>query len=200
MKKPLIVLSLIAALGGSAAFAQTAEEPVVPAGPREDSLDLGKPLAGAGGGNNAPYVKEVFKDWTVQCLKVQDDQEICQMNQLLKDESGASVAEVNIFRIAGGTQAVAGGAFSVPLETLLNQKLTIAIDGRDPKLYEYTFCTAQFCLARVGFTADDVARLKAGKEAIISLVPLFAPDQRVSVSMSLSGFTAAYDETSELQP
>ncbi len=199
MKKPIILLSMIAALAGGPAFAQDAETPKPPA-PSESTLDLGEPVAGADPDANAPYVKEVHQDWTVQCLKVSEDDEICQMYQLLKDENGASVAEVNIFRLKGGNQAVAGGAFTVPLETLLTQKLTIAVDGREAKRYDYTFCTVQGCFARIGFTADDITRLKAGSEAIVSLVPVVAPDQRVSVTMSLSGFTAAFEQTSELQP
>lgn len=197
MKKPFFLLSMIAALASGPAFAQDAETPKVPA-PAEGSLDLGEPVTAAD--PKAPYVKDVFKDWTVQCLKVSETDEICQMYQLLKDESGASVAEVNIFRLQGNGQAVAGGAFTVPLETLLTQKLTIAIDGREAKRYDYTFCTVQGCFARIGFTAEDVTKLKAGKEALVSLVPVVAPDQRVTVKMSLSGFTAAFEETSELQP
>ncbi|MGP6088330.1 invasion associated locus B family protein [Antarctobacter jejuensis] len=197
MKKPIILLSLIAALAGGTAFAQDAEQPELPS-PPEGTLDLGEPVAGAD--PRAPYVKEVHTDWTVRCLEVSEGNEICQMYQLLKDENGASVAEVNIFRLQGGGQAVAGGAFTVPLETLLTQKLTIAIDGREAKRYDYTFCTVQGCIARIGFTAEDITRLKAGNEAVVTLVPVVAPDQRVSVSMSLSGFTAAYEQTSELQP
>jgi invasion protein IalB len=58
----------------------------------------------------------------------------------------------------------------------------------------------QGCYARIGFTAEDITRYKAGKEAVISIVPVVAPDQRVSVTMSLRGFTAAFDASSELTP
>lgn len=196
MKKQLVLLSMIAALSAGPGFTQTegdaATEP-----PADNGLDLGEPAATNG---PEPYVKEVFTDWELRCLKVSEEREICQMYQLLQDDSGANVAEVNLFRLSGGGQAVAGGTFTVPLETLLTQKLTVSVDGGEGKRYDFSFCTQQGCLARVGFTADDVARFKAGSEAVISIVPVVAPDQRVTVSMSLDGFTAAYDATSELQP
>lgn len=197
MKKSLFLLSLIASVGASAGYAQTAEG----ADPASGGLDLGEPVvADPQGQAPAPFVKEVFDDWVLQCLKVSEDAEVCQMYQLLEDQNGASVAEVNIFRLKDGGQAVAGGTFTVPLETLLTQKLTISIDGREAKRYDFSFCTVQGCYARVGFAADDVARYKAGKEAVITIVPVVAPDQKVSVTMSLKGFTAAFDASSELTP
>lgn len=191
MKKPLVLLSLIAALTTGAVHAQTAEgdAPAADAG-----LDLGQPVV------EEPYVKEVFSDWDLRCLKVDAEREVCQMYQLLDDGQGASVAEVNLFRLKSGGQAVAGGTFTVPLETLLTQKLSISVDGREGKRYDFSFCTVQGCFARVGFTADDIARFKAGKEALITIVPVVAPDKKVTVKMSLAGFTAAYDATSELTP
>ena len=35
--------------------------------------------------------------------------------------------------------------------------------------------------------------------ANVTIVPALAPDQRVTVTMSLSGFTAAFDEITELE-
>lgn len=192
MKQPLILLSLIAALGAGTVQAQTAEgdAPVAPA--VDSGLDLGQPVV------PEPFVKEVFNDWELRCLNVDAEREVCQMYQLLEDAQGASVAEVSLFRLKDGGQAVAGGTFTVPLETLLTQKLNISVDGREGKRYDFSFCTVQGCFARVGFTAEDIARFKAGKEALITIVPVVAPDQRVTVSMSLSGFTAAFDASSEL--
>ena len=86
----------------------------------------------------------------------------------------------------------------MPLETLLTQKLTIAVDGGQAKRYDFSFCTQVGCYARVGFTADDVSRFKAGSAAKITIVPALAPDQKVELDMSLSGFTAAFEETSRL--
>ncbi|WP_417721650.1 invasion associated locus B family protein [Salipiger sp.] len=224
MTKPLSFLTalpLVACLAVAPAFAQdsgaaapaesdtTAEE--APAGSSNigGGLTLGEAdtAPGATGTGEQPkqpetYIKAKHGDWDLQCLKVPegtDAPDPCQMYQLLKDANGGNVAEVSLFRLANGGQVAAGGTFVVPLETLLTQKLTITVDNGQPKRYDFSFCTPVGCYARVGFTADDIGRFKAGKAARITIVPALAPDQKVELSMSLSGFTAGYNETSELR-
>lgn len=169
--------------------------------PAADRPAAGGPLdLGEGNAQSQPqsYIKETFGDWSLQCIQVEDRDEICQMYQLLEDDAGSSVAEASIFKLENGGQAVAGGTFVVPLETLLTQKLTISVDGGEPRRYDYSFCNPIGCYARVGFTQADVDRFRAGAVARVRLVPALAPDQEVVVEMSLSGFTAAYDAASSL--
>lgn len=210
MTRQLLILSLVAALGAAPAIAQenadTAQtdapaadtENAAPAPSVGGDLDLGEDETAAG---NQPqtYIKETFDDWSIQCVRVQDENEVCQMYQLLKDANGASVAEVSIFKLENGGRAVAGGTFVVPLETLLPQKLSVSVDGGQAKRYDYSFCAPIGCYARVGFTEEDIQRFKAGAKATVTLVPAMAPDQKVSVEMSLSGFTAAFEQASALR-
>lgn len=215
MNKPLLLLSLIAALGGAPAFAQSDDtaEPEAPAAdtaaPEADAapaeqigggLDLGDEVGQTPGQGEGPrtYIKETYNDWALQCLEVEDRDDICQMYQLLKDGNGASVAEVSIFKLENGGRAVAGGTFVVPLETLLTQKLSVSVDGGSPRRFDFSFCAPIGCYARVAFTAEDIQRFKAGAKATVTIVPALAPDQKVDVDMSLSGFTAAYDQVSSL--
>jgi invasion protein IalB len=156
-----------------------------------DGLDLGESVPET---RPQTYIKATHGDWEVQCIAVSQTDELCQMFQLLTDGAGNNVAEVNVFRLAGSGPAVAGGTFIVPLETLLTEKLTIAVDGTGPKRYDFAFCNEVGCIARLGFTQEDVDRFRAGAVAQVSIVPALAPDQRVTVEMSLSGFTAAFDE------
>ncbi|MEQ5871909.1 invasion associated locus B family protein [Sagittula sp. NFXS13] len=210
MTHPRLLLSLIAALAATPVFAQDAETPAadVPAAeaPAEapsvgGDLDLGQSDAPAQDQSPQPYIRETFDDWSLQCVAVpNNEEEVCQMYQLLKDSEGSPVAETSIFKLQDGGRAVAGGTFIVPLETLLTQKLTVAVDGSQGKKYDYSFCAQIGCYARVGFTAEDIAQFKAGKKADVTIVPALAPDQKVTVSMSLSGFTAAFDAASALQP
>lgn len=169
-------------------------------------LDTGEsvPAEGAAAAQAAQkaqsYVLETNGDWQVQCLRVPEGQtEPCQMYQLLKDPEGNPVAEASLFRLNGGGQVVAGGTFVVPLETLLTQRLTIQVDTGQAKRYDYSFCTRGGCYARVGFTAEDIARFKAGAAAKLTLVPALAPDQKVSVEMSLKGFTASFDKVTPVK-
>ena len=140
-----------------------------------------------------PYVREEHGDWKMQCFPVEEGDEPCQLYQLLKDELGTDVAEVAMFRLPSGGQAVAGATVTVPLETLLTAQLTIAVDGGKGKRYPFSFCSPVGCYARIGFTAQDIATFKKGASATVTLVPAPAPDQKVELKMSLKGFTAGYN-------
>ncbi|MDP5348203.1 MAG: invasion associated locus B family protein, partial [Paracoccaceae bacterium] len=72
--------------------------------------------------------------------------------------------------------------------------LTITVDGAQPKRYPFSVCDRQGCYARIGLTAEDIASYKRGAAATVTLVPFVAPDERVEVKLSLSGFTAGYDK------
>lgn len=146
-----------------------------------------------------PYVKEEHGDWQMQCFKVEEGNDPCQLYQLLKDEQGTDVAEVAMFRLPEGGQAVAGATVTVPLETLLTAQLTIAVDGGKGKRYPFSFCSPVGCYARIGFTAADIAAFKKGASAKVTLVPAPAPDQKVVLDMSLKGFTAGYAAASVIQ-
>lgn len=209
MTRPLILLSFLAAFGVAPALAQQAEGETGDGEGQTNGntsigggLDLGEPDGAGTQGAAEPetYVRETYQDWSLQCLDVPEEQgeDICQIYQLLEDQQGASVAEVSIFKLENGGPAVAGGTFVVPLETLLGEKLSVSVDGGQARRYDYSFCAQVGCYARVGFTAEDVARFKAGAVARVTLVPALAPDQTVELEMSLSGFTAAFDEASVL--
>ncbi len=139
------------------------------------------------------YLAAKFDMWEQRCVKTAVDKDPCELFQLLKDTDGNNVAEFSIFVLPEGSQAVAGATIVVPLETLLPANLTIAIDTAKPKIYPYTFCAAAGCVARVGFTAEEVAGFKNGAKATITVVPAAAPDQKVNLDLSLKGFTAGYD-------
>ena len=86
-----------------------------------------------------------------------------------------------------------GATIITPLETLLTENLTIAVDGAKAMRYPFTFCAAIGCVARVGFVAAEVDGFKKGSKATVSIVPVAAPDKKVSVDISLEGFTAGFD-------
>ncbi len=140
------------------------------------------------------YVKETHGDWELQCFRVPEGEaEPCQLYQLLKDENGNGVAEVNFISLPDGQQAAAGATIVTPLETLLTQQLTLAIDGGPTKRYPFTWCGAAGCYSRIGFSNADVAAFKRGASAKITVVPVAAPDKKVIVTMSLTGFTDGYN-------
>lgn len=146
-----------------------------------------------------PYTAEVVGAWEMRCIKTEAE-DPCQMYQLLDDGEGAPVAEVSLFRLPDGGKAKAGGTIVVPLETSLTDQMTISIDGGKGRRYPFAFCNPVGCYARMGLTEADVNAYKRGNEAIITIVPALAPDQRVTLKLSLEGFTASYNKVSVIQP
>lgn len=197
---------LVAMMLAMPAFAQeTATDEIAPAAVEAeadpaDGLSLGTPLDSAEAPTLAdlavgqPYVRGESGDWVYRCLKTEGDAvDPCQLYQLLNDSNGNSVAEISIFPLAGSGRAAAGATIVAPLETLLTQQLTLSVDDGAARRYPFTFCNTAGCVARVGFTADEIAQFKRGNNAIIKMVPAAAPDETVELTVSLSGFTAGFD-------
>jgi invasion protein IalB len=146
-----------------------------------------------------PYVGPTNGDWKSRCFKAPDGGDPCEAIQVLTDgtltQNGQlnQVAEFSLFDLPDGGDAVLGAVIIAPLETALQAGLALQIDGGAAKLYPYSFCTIAGCIARIGFTAADVAELKKGNEAKLLIVPAAAPDQQVNIKVSLTGITAAID-------
>ncbi len=188
------------ALLSTHAFAQTADEPAAPTPPAAatnpaTALSTGELVTPDTDGDS--YVGNTHGDWELVCVRVADAPDPCQMYQLLRDSEGNATAEISIFPLPEGGEAVAGSTILTPLETLLTAQLVMQVDGGAAKRYPFTFCTAIGCIARVGFTGAEVDAFRRGAEAVWTLVPVAAPDQTVDLSMSLIGFTAAFNELSE---
>lgn len=204
MSEFLKSLLIVAAFGGftaTAALAQStgteaaqteseapaeAEQPATGEA-RADGLSTGEAVVQVG----ETYRVSEHGDWELRCIKAPEGQkDPCQLYQLLEDQQGNSVAEINFFSLPNGDNLAAGATIVTPLETLLTKNVLLSVDGGQAKVYPFTFCTAIGCFARVGFTAGDVAAFKAGNAAKIVVVPAQAPDQTVDLTMSLKGFTA----------
>ncbi|MEL6959334.1 MAG: invasion associated locus B family protein [Pseudomonadota bacterium] len=143
------------------------------------------------------YLREVFTDWAVRCLKTEEGDDPCQIYQLLSDQQDSPVAEIAIVSLPEGGQAAAGATIVVPLETLLTEQLTLRVDGGTARRFPYTFCNPGGCVARIGLTAEDVNLFRRGNAATLRMVPAAAPDQEVIVTMSLAGFTAAFEAAAQ---
>ena len=161
--------------------------------PATDSpLDMGQPVAD-GPKLGERYSKAEYGDWNLACIKTEQEVDPCSLLQILTDPQGNAVAEVSLFRLQEGGQAVAGATIIVPLESLLPAQVTVSVDGAPGKRYSYSFCNQIGCVAQIGLTQEDIDVFKKGNEATVSLVPAPAPDQVISLPMSLAGFTAGYE-------
>ena len=184
-------LGLLSISGG--AIAQSTDEPTP--NTTQEGLNLGE-VVELGPKVGERYIRDVFDDWSMRCLKVAQGEDPCQMYQLLRDAEGNSTAEFTLYQLKSAGQAVAGATVITPLETLLTAQVAIAVDGSPTKQYPFSFCNKIGCVARLGLTADDVAAYKRGARAVLIIVPAATPDQPLQINISLKGFTAAYNASS----
>lgn len=195
-------LALILALAAAPLMAQTTEEPApADAAPAADAtaaptgdLAMGKE-AGGGDGPGSNYTAANFEAWEQKCVRTESGIDPCQLYTLLKDKDGNSVAEFTMFNLPAGSEgpAIAGATFIAPLETLLPAGMTLQIDTSKVKVYPFTFCTQIGCVARIGFTTEEVEAMKKGANAVLTIVPFVAPTEKVELTMPLKGFTAGFD-------
>jgi len=140
------------------------------------------------------YFAEEHGDWQIRCIRVEEGQpEPCQLYQLLVDEGDSPVAEVTLFDVPNEGEVVAGATIVTPLDTLLSPQLRMRVDDGPVLRYPFSFCQPVGCFVRLGLTAGDIESFRAGAEAVITIVPLQAPDQTVDVVMSLRGFTNGFE-------
>jgi len=168
-----------AAAATAPAAASTAPAPAATAAPQQPE--------------NNTYIKATYDDWEMQCIKTKDGKDPCQMYQVLKDAKGGNVADISLFGLPAGGKAVAGATIMVPMDTLLTQNLTIQVDNAEPRVYPFTFCQPMGCFARIGLTQGELDAYKKGGKATITIVPLAAPNQKVTADISLKGFTNAFN-------
>jgi invasion protein IalB len=163
--------------------------------PVASDLSMGTEVgaAPAADGPGSQYVAAKFDAWEQRCIKTEDGSDPCQLYQLLKDAEGNSVAEISMFDLPEGSEAAAGATIIAPLETLLTENLTLQIDGGAAKIYPFTWCSQLGCVARVGFTGAEVDQFRKGAKAVVTIIPVVAPDQKVALDISLKGFTAGYE-------
>ncbi|MEM1351023.1 MAG: invasion associated locus B family protein [Pseudomonadota bacterium] len=144
----------------------------------------------------ALYFDGEYNDWSLQCVTVAEGEDPCLMYQLLTDNNGSPIIEFTMFRLPPDAEAAAGATIVAPLETSLAQGLNIKVDDLPARNYPFAFCTTVGCYARIGLTTEEVDRYKAGVSAELTIVPIAAPNQRVQASLSLTGFTAAFEASS----
>ncbi len=189
---PSLALAATLALGMAPAGSALAQETApAPGGmPPGAGLPLGEEVPSEGMGDT--YVAEEFGDWTKLCQRMEDGSDPCGLTQLMTDPEGNPVAEITIFPLPPGGEAVAGANMITPLGTLLPQQISISVDGGTVRRYPFLFCDISGCYAQIGLTAAMVESFRRGNAATVTIVSVAAPDQPVDLSLSLSGFTAGY--------
>jgi invasion protein IalB len=115
------------------------------------------------------------------------------MYQLALDAQQNPVAEVSILKLPEQAEADAGVTVVTPLGTLLTTGDVVQVDSGEKRQYPFAWCSQVGCFARFGLDRPALDAMKRGNAANVTLVSVGAPEQPVTLALSLSGFTAAYD-------
>ena len=169
--------------------------------PNPLALSMGEDAGAEGDGTPEPgtiYRASVHGDWELRCIKAESGTDPCQLYQLLDDGNGNPVAEINLFPVGGEGQPAAGATVITPLETLLTEQLSMSVDGGAVKKYPFSWCSQIGCFSRMGLSNADLDSFRRGINATLTIVPVAAPDQKVSLNVSLKGFTAGYRELTDV--
>ena len=182
-------------------------EPAAPAS--ESTLDLGAPAdqpsisptaPAADSAQAAPAAegadaieRSTVGSWEVACPPQGGS---CAMAQIGNDDSGTPVLEMVIRKLeepleVGERTAIAVLDVITPLGVVLTEGLAVSIDGGREESAPFQICTEQGCLVREPIDEDLVTRFKRGKNTVVSVIA--ANQGEVKATLSLSGFTKAYD-------
>ena len=140
------------------------------------------------------YLAGTKGDWNVRCVTGNPGEaDRCEIQQLLFINENTPIADISIFKLPAGEIAVAAANVMVPLETLLTKKFRVAFSEESKKEFPYSFCNKNGCLVRMGLLKEDIEALKKGSSSEISITHISSPDSAINLSLSLDGFTAAFD-------
>jgi len=157
--------------------------------PKPDAFPVGEtPIVQVG----QTYTAETYGDWEMLCVKTAKGPEPCEVGQLALDEQANPIADVRIFPLPPGSQALAGSTIVTPLGALIANGIIINVDKKKPKQYPYMYCTTVGCVARVGFTALELQAMRTGDKMKISVVMASNAKAPVVIQVSLKGFSTAY--------
>jgi invasion protein IalB len=204
--KSLSLAALVAfaapAMAQDSTDAPAADAPAAEAAP-EAAPDAEAPAAVANAGIET-YIDEQYDDWQRECLRMPEGTEggdPCRMVQIVKDADGKPVGKIALGRQPDGSAAVASAEVALPVDLgiLLPQGISLGVDEGLSKQYDFYLCLATGCTARLLFNADDIQAFKAGTLMRLGLVAFLPPERqatRITIPVSLKGFTKAYDALS----
>jgi invasion protein IalB len=190
-----VCLAMSAALAGAGAHAQetpgvTQDPPAQPSPPVQQQA----PPSGQGQAAEPPVEVARFQDWAVRCGQPQGQpQEICEMFQEQNNSDGRPIMGVAVARVSSSPSP--GMLIILPLGIALPEGVAVKIDDGEEVPVEVQRCQRRGCEIEILLEPDLLNRFKSGRQAnVLFHVEERTGVQKVSVPISLLGFTAALDE------
>ncbi len=143
----------------------------------------GAAASAAAGSDTAPIAQP---DWEKVCGEVNNQQE-CHISRKRVAATGQAIAQFLV--IERGDKKLLQVA--VPPVALIQPGVQVKIDDADATGVKYVVCTPGECLALGEINDDYIAKLKKGKDVVITM--LNPQGQPVNFDISLVGFTTIYD-------
>lgn len=147
-------------------------------------------------------VQETYRDWVVNCVVPAATEassapsRICEMRQELRQAEGNQLVLAVALQPLDDSN---GASITVitPLGLLLSQPITINLADNPLADMAYQTCLPQGCIAAGELAAEAIGQMAEGTEAVVGMTG--AGGQMLSVTVSLAGFSAAWNRLSTLR-
>lgn len=152
-------------------------------------MSAGIAAAGIASSAQAQQQPQVPQGWFKVCSK-QEDNDICNVQFIRTANTGQLLTAVNLIQITGKVNR-AIFQIAVPTGRVIPAGIGMQIDGGQAQKIDYAICLPDRCIAEAPLSDALVASLKKGGE--LTLTSINFQNQPNPISISLSGFTAAFD-------
>lgn len=195
--------ALVAALMGTAAQAQNAQQPAQrpaqaqpaqrPAAPAQPPAQQPAAPAAPAAPGAAAAPAGPPPEWMKVCAK--DDKQnadVCSTSNYILAEAGNVVGEVRVFEVKQGKETKRVFEALIPPGFLIQPGVNLVVDDeKKPTAGRYRVCFPNLCLTEVPLTEDVIGKFKKGKE--LTLFAANPQGQWVGAKVTLAGFGKAYD-------
>ncbi|MEM9782011.1 MAG: invasion associated locus B family protein [Pseudomonadota bacterium] len=165
------------------------------------ALTLGLATSAGGAAAQTDELRTTHGDWQIRCAPGTED---CVMAQVGKGPQGNDLLEMRIRKLDGvtgqnGEQVPAAIQILTPLGVALKAGVRVQIDASEVRGAAFEVCAQAGCVVREPMGTKFVDEMKGGNTATVTLaaLPGEGPVQELTSSISLRGFTAAFND---LQP
>ena len=132
--------------------------------------------------------QENFEAWQFACVEEQS-QKLCDLRELVFDSNTNEV--VSYLSITINPEDLTQMQIAFPHAVNLKSPVKFQIDDKDPLELGYAYCNQSACFVAEIIAENFINLFKAGNQ--LNVKALLLDGREVTITFSLSGFTAGYD-------
>ena len=143
----------------------------------------------------ASSLSETHEDWTVRCqMAPQKDatKPVCAVTQTQVNPQGKQVISIELRPSPEGLK----GALIMPFGLAINRPVTLSIDAGPSIPESFSTCIPVGCVVPIEIDRDILSAMRGG--AAMNVSAFTVDDRKLSLPVSLKGFSAAANRVSEL--